>query len=116
MSPDRASAPHGRQSVPAQLATNSSEHSASLQQRRRGVAEEQLFAGPPSDAHDDQIVLAALGLALRMASSAALSAQHRGADAHVVAVGDGDDVLEDRFFVAARAHAAASCRLLPTAT
>ena len=67
----------GRRAVRSQLATNSSEHSASFQQRRGGIAEEQFFAGPAADAHHDQIVLAARRLVrgwLRPAASSASTA------------------------------------------
>ena len=86
-----------------------------LQQRRCGVAEEQLFAGPAADAHDDQIVLAPLRL-VENGLVGGIVGQHRGADAHVVAVGDRDDVLQDRFFVAAGAQVRGARRACRCAT
>jgi hypothetical protein len=83
--------------------TNSSERWI-FEQRRR-VAEKQPVAGTAADAHHHKIVIAPLELAENSLIRSALR-DDRGADAHVVAVGDRHNIFQDRLLVTACPDAA----------
>src|SRR5262249_61720753 len=71
-----------------------------LEKSRGRVAEKQLVARTAADTHHHEIVVAPLELAENGLIRGALS-EDRGADAHVVAVSNRHDVLEDCLIVTA---------------
>src|SRR5215468_65339 len=76
-----------------------------LEQSRGRVAEKQLVARTAADTHHHEIVVAPLELAENGLIRGALS-EDRGADAHVVAVSNRHDILEDCLLVTAGPDAA----------